>query len=116
MSFCRPIVFVLGMLLAAAPLLTCLPSTAMTDAEMACCKKMAGNCDMSTGKHSCCKTVRTLQQAAIALNPPVNQLDGLVGVPTIFADAETNLTGEVVRMVPSPIPISPPGSQSVLRI
>jgi hypothetical protein len=89
----------------------------MTDAEMACCKKMAGNCDMGTGNHSCCKTsVSTPQLAAIAHNPEVHQPDSLVVVPTTFTDAETSLTGEAVRVVPSPIPISPPGSQSILRI
>jgi hypothetical protein len=89
----------------------------MTDAEMACCKKMAGNCDMGPGNHSCCKTtVSTPQLMAIAQNPELHQPDGLVAVPTIFADAETCLTSEAVRVVPSPIPISPPGSQTILRI
>ena len=35
---------------------TCrLKPAAMTDAEMACCKKMAGECDMGSGNHSCCQ-------------------------------------------------------------
>jgi hypothetical protein len=89
----------------------------MTDAEMACCKKMAGNCDMGTGKHSCCKTtISTPQLVAIAHNPDGHQPHGLVAVPTIFTDADVALTSEVVLVVPSPIPISPPGSQSILRI
>jgi hypothetical protein len=116
-SFRRPILCLLAMFLATAPLLACLPTPSMTDAEMACCKKMAGNCDMGTGNHSCCKTtVSTPQLAAIAHNPQVHQPDSLVAVPPIFADAEASLTSEVVRAVPSPVPISPPGSQSILRI
>jgi hypothetical protein len=107
----------LAMLIATAPLLACLPTPSMTDAEMACCKKMAGNCDMGTGSHSCCKTtVSTPQLTAISQNSQVHQPDGLVAVPTIFADADTGLTSEVVRVVPSPIPISPPALQSILRI
>jgi hypothetical protein len=39
----------------AAPVLACLPTAAMSDAEMACCKKMAGECDMGSGNHSCCQ-------------------------------------------------------------
>jgi mercuric ion transport protein len=35
----------------------CLPNSQMTAAEMACCKKMAGDCNMRTGPHPCCKTV-----------------------------------------------------------
>jgi hypothetical protein len=116
-SLRRPILFALAILLATVPLLSCLPTPAMTDAEMACCKKMAGNCDMGPGNHSCCKTtVSTPQLMAIAHNPELHQPDGLVAVPTIFADAETCLTSEAVRVVPSPIPISPPGSQTILRI
>jgi hypothetical protein len=89
----------------------------MTDAEMACCKKMAGNCDMGTGNHSCCKTtVRTPQLAAIAHNPQIHQPDGLIALPIILTNADIGLTSEVVRTIPSPIPISPPGSQSILRI
>ena len=89
----------------------------MTDAEMACCKKMAGNCDMGAGNHSCCKTtVSTPQLAAIVQSPQAHQSDGLVAVPTVFVDAHASLTSEVVLVVPSPIPISPPGSQSILRI
>jgi hypothetical protein len=110
-------IIALAMLLASAPLLACLPSPSMTDAEMPCCKRMAGNCDMGTGNHSCCKTtVSTPQLTAIAHNPQVHQPDGLMTLPTIFADADTGLTSEVVRAVPSPIPISPPDSQSALRI
>jgi hypothetical protein len=37
-----------------APLLACLPNSSMTPAEMDCCKKMAGNCDMGGGNHRCC--------------------------------------------------------------
>ena len=117
MSFRRPILFVLMMLLATAPLLNCLPSPSMTDAEMACCKKMAGNCDMGTGNHSCCKTtVSTPQLAAIAHNPQAHQLDTLVALQFLLKNADASITSETVRVVPSPIPISPPGSQSILRI
>jgi hypothetical protein len=116
-SFRRPILFVLAVLLAAAPLLACLPSPGMTDSEMACCKKMAGNCDMGMGNHSCCKTtVSTPQLVAISHNPQVHQPDGVVVVQTVFTNANAGLTSEVVGVVPSPIPISPPGSQSILRI
>ena len=117
MTFRRLILFALALLLATVPLLSCLPTPAMTDAEMACCKKMAGNCEMGTGNHSCCKTtLSTPQIAAIAQSPQAHQPDGLVAVPIIFVDAQSRLTGEVVLVVPSPIPISPPGSQSILRI
>jgi hypothetical protein len=112
----RLTILALATLVASAPLLACLPNPSMTDAEMACCKKMAGDCDMGTGNHSCCKTtVSAPQLAAIAHVPQVHQLDGLVAVQTIFVDADTSLASEVIRVVPSPIPISPPGSLSILR-
>src|SRR5215469_5183372 len=42
--------------------LACLPNSSMTPAEMECCKKMAGNCDMGGGNHKCCDT--TINHAA----------------------------------------------------
>jgi hypothetical protein len=110
-------ILALAMLIATAPLLACLPTPSMTDAEMACCKKMAGNCDMGTGNHSCCKTtVSTPQLAAIAHNPQAHQPDGLIAVPTDFAEAHSCFASEAVRVVSSTIPISPPGTQAILRI
>jgi hypothetical protein len=110
-------ILALALLIATAPLLACLPTPSMTDAEMACCKKMAGNCDMGTGNHSCCKTtINTPQLTAISQNPQIHQPDGLVAVATIFTDTINGLTSEVVRVVPSTTPISPPGLQSILRI
>jgi len=48
----------------------------MTQAEMACCKKMAGDCRMGMGQHPCCKTkveratpVATLDRSAIRIHP-----------------------------------------------
>jgi hypothetical protein len=52
----RRTIFVLLLFLwVAAPVLACLPTAAMPDAEMACCKKMADECDMGSGNHSCCQ-------------------------------------------------------------
>jgi hypothetical protein len=57
MAKCRSMfVFVLVFTWTAVPALACLPNAAMTQAEMACCKKMAGDCHMGAGEHSCCKT------------------------------------------------------------
>lgn len=117
--FRRFILFVLTVLIATAPLLTCLPTPAMTDAEMACCKKMAGNCDMGAGNHSCCKTTMNGPQlvAATAGKPQINLSAYLVAVPFLLADVKVNFAGEDVRrIVSSAISNSPPGSQSILRI
>jgi hypothetical protein len=118
MNYRRPIVLVLAMLLATAPLLTCLPSPTMTNAEMACCKKMVGNCDMGAGNHSCCKTTVSVSQlvAAISENPQVRLPDSLVAIPILHTDVKVDFASEDVWVTPSPIPISPPGSQSILRI
>jgi len=40
----------------AIPALACLPNASMTQAEMACCKKMTGDCHMGPSQHPCCKT------------------------------------------------------------
>jgi hypothetical protein len=106
------------MLIVTAPLLACLPTPSMTDAEMACCKKMAGNCEMGSGNHSCCKTPVSVSQSVTAIAqshqthvPPV-----LVAISTLLANSSTNISSDVILTTPSPIPISPPGLQSILRI
>ena len=108
----------LGMLLAAAPLLTCLPTPAMTDAEMACCKKMAGNCDMGTGNHSCCKTTKSVAQsvAMIAQHQQVHAPLVLVAVSTLFTDSTANIGAGRIPFKLSTVPISPPGFETILRI
>ena len=106
------------MLLATAPLLTCLPSPAMTDSEMACCKKMAGDCDMGVGNHSCCKTTVSVSQSMVVLaqRHQAHVPHVLVAVPILLTDVKVDFASEDVRAKPFPIPISPPGSQSILRI
>jgi hypothetical protein len=117
-SLRRPILFLLGMLLAAAPLLSCLPTSAMTDAEMACCRKMAGNCDMGPGNHSCCKTTASVAQSVvmIAQHPQAHVPPVLVTVSTLFADSNANIAIDRAPFQLSLIPISPPGLQTILRI
>jgi hypothetical protein len=90
----------------------------MTDAEMACCKKMAGNCEMGAGNHSCCKTPVSIAQSVTAIAqshqhhiPPV-----LVAIRIRFTDSSTSTAGDDIQETPPPIPISPPGLQSILRI
>ena len=90
----------------------------MTDAEMACCKKMAGNCDMGSGNHSCCKTTASVAQlvAMIAQHQPVHVPPVLVTVSTLFTDSNPAVAINRIPFKLSLIPISPPGLQSILRI
>jgi len=55
---------VVTLLCLAATLLACLPQSAMSEDEMACCKRMAGNCEMGGGHHKCCET--TVNRAGVA--------------------------------------------------
>jgi hypothetical protein len=114
----RAIFMLLSLVWASAPLLACLPTAAMTDAEMACCKKMAGNCEMGAGDHSCCKNaINSHQGVALAsLSSPIHSAAVLAAVSTVFADARPGAPSHGCRITRSPIPISPPGSQSILRI
>jgi integrase len=45
----------------------------MTEAEMACCKKMAGDCNMGTGQHPCCKTVSNAPLSVASIQPIVQR-------------------------------------------
>jgi hypothetical protein len=109
----------LAVLWASAPVLACLPSAAMTDAEMACCKKMAGNCDMASGSHSCCKTMLNTSNSvtAIAQNPQAHSSPAVsFAVASAFSSVSPGGANSTFRFMCSPLLISPPGSQQILRI
>jgi hypothetical protein len=90
----------------------------MTPAEMECCKKMAGNCDMGGGEHKCCDTTvnQAAPTAAIVHNPASHV------PPPIQAVVEDGFTVSQIHFVGEPIAsltagsLSPPGLSSVLRI
>ena len=118
----------LARLLAALVLLawTLLPALAcaadfrqMTEPEMACCKKMAGKCDMGTGQHSCCEQTAHSQEATRATLTEVFQLQHsfggalVVSAEALLVPSESHLP--VIRINGSP-PESPPGSITILRI
>jgi hypothetical protein len=111
------VVFGLLTLWLTMPALACLPDSKMTVAEMACCKKMAGNCNMATGQHPCCKTVSNAP-APVASIPPISQIhpgfavvteNAIVECPSVY-DGESRQIG---LGLPPP---APPGLNSILRI
>lgn len=115
---CRSIVVLsLLALWLATPALACLPSSHMTDAEMACCKKMAGNCHMGTGEHPCCKTVSNAR-VSIASIQPISQLhlDLAVVAVALVVDVPCPSHAESVLVGLGLPPPAPPGQNSVLRI
>jgi hypothetical protein len=112
------LVFVLVLAWTAIPALACLPNATMTQAEMSCCQKMAGDCHMGAGHHPCCKTkvdratpVATLDRTASQIHPSIaaRLLDVTLPPQQAFARAGT---GELHGLPPP----APPGLNSVLRI
>jgi hypothetical protein len=97
--------------------LACLPNAQMSAAEMACCKKMAGDCHMGTGQHPCCKTVSNAPQsvasvpAAVHVTPDFT-LVALIGAPESTLSSE----GERAQASLGLPPPAPPGPSSILRI
>jgi hypothetical protein len=89
----------------------------MAQAEMDCCKKMAGNCNMGAGKHPCCKTVATAPSHSASMQAKVQfqpVLALLALVPDIESVARTDAEASITQMgLPPP---SPPGTDSILRI
>jgi hypothetical protein len=99
------------------PALACLPNPQMTKAEMDCCKKMAGECNMGAGKHPCCKTLTTAPspissvQAKVQVQPAFAVISLL---PTIAFDPRTESESSHIQIgLPPP---APPSTDSVLRI
>lgn len=119
MAKCRSIfAFSLVLLWTAMPALACLPSQEMTQAEMACCKKMAGDCHMGVGQHPCCKTsvspnapVATIQRTSPHIQPYVVAilLHTILFLTTVL---QATPSRENLGLPPP----APPALNSVLRI
>lgn len=91
----------------------------MTEPEMACCKKMAGKCDMGTGQHSCCDQTVHSQDTAKAALTQTFRLQNSLQVSDRLIDVAMDLPASGHSLVffndVSP-PESPPGSINILRI
>jgi len=121
MAKVRPIVVLaLLALWTAVPLLACLPTHQMSQAEMACCKKMAGDCQMGSAQHPCCKTAPTVN-APVATAATIKSISkfhpsvavaGFTPTPQFALMAE----GEVAQVHLGLPPPAPPGPNSILRI
>jgi hypothetical protein len=101
----------------AIPALACLPNRQMTNAEMTCCKKMAGNCHMGAGQHPCCKTVASAPQPVASIQS-ISQIQPSVAVVARIAILSAPSIAEAEAMqidfgLPPPVP---PGLHSILRI
>ena len=118
MARCRSVVvLVLLALWLATPALTCLPNPQMTAAEMACCKKMAGDCHMGVGQHPCCKTVANAPQPVASLqsisqiHPPAAVV---VEIAVVFVPS--TIEAEAMQVGLGLPPPAPPGLHTILRI
>jgi len=101
------------------PLLACTFSARqMTMEEMACCKKMAGDCGMAAGHHPCCKTTIESNRVPIGaagkvvrVQPPIEMsFDVPVIRPILLLIADLVVPSEGLS------PPAPPGRTSILRI
>ena len=119
MAKCRSMfVFVIVFTWTAAPALACLPNASMTQAEMACCKKMAGDCHMGLGQHPCCKTkveqatpVATLDRTSTQIQPYFSAT--VLGVSILPEPVLDRADRSELRGLPPP---APPGLNPVLRL
>ena len=116
---CRSVVvFTLLVVWTAIPALACLPTHGMTQAEMDCCKKMAGDCQKGAGQHPCCKTsvnraptVAKVEPNVSAIQPevPAALLETAFSFEPIFSRAPNS---ENLGLPPP----APPALNSILRI
>ena len=114
----RIILVVAAVIWVAAPVLACVPNAAMTDAEMACCQKMGGDCDMGVGNHACCKDSmhRAPGVAVVAQSLQMDvQLVATAAVGDISAEIFTEYDGGefLVHVGPLGLPLE---LNSILRI
>jgi hypothetical protein len=121
MAKARPIVVLaLLALWTAVPVLACLPTHQMTQSEMACCKKMAGDCQMGSAQHPCCKTAPTVNApvATISAIEPISQPHPGIAVVSFIPSTqfEPQAEGEINQAHLGLPPPAPPGPNSILRI
>lgn len=100
-----------------SPALACLPNSQMTAAEMACCKKMAGECHMGVGAHPCCKTISTAPQPVASLQS-ISQLEPPVAIVVEIAvvSVPSILEAEATQADLGLPPPAPPALHTILRI
>jgi hypothetical protein len=91
----------------------------MSEREMACCKHMAGKCDMGTGEHSCCDQTAHSQDTTRATLTQLFQLQHSLNAGAVDAPETLEVASEwrfaIIRIDGSP-PESPPASITILRI
>src|SRR2546427_12615875 len=98
MAKVRPILVVsLLVLWTVAPALACLPTGQMTQAEMDCCKKMAGDCHRGPSQHPCCKTTPNIDTPVVTVQqiPQVHPNVAVLYLSQSF-QPEPTAEGEVV--------------------
>lgn len=114
----RPVLaFMLVLAWTAPTAFACLPNPQMTQSEMACCKKMAGDCHMGTAQHPCCDTVTNAPQP-VASPQPMWQIPPPVAVVAENAVvSEPSATQvEALQVGLGLPPPAPPVLHSILRI
>jgi len=100
------------------PAYACISSShSMSMEEMACCKRMAGVCDMGSAQHPCCqKIARAPQPVAVSARAvdlrPATTL-AILTVPHYLLPQDDFAFDQARRPNLSP---SPPGHISVLRV
>ena len=112
------VVFALLVVWTAIPALACLPSQGMTQAEMACCKKMAGDCQKGAGQHPCCKTSVNVTPTVAKVELNVSQIQpevpaALLETAFSFEPVFSQKPDSEKLGLPPP---APPGLTSILRI
>jgi hypothetical protein len=102
---------------AAPTAFACLPNPQMTQSEMACCKKMAGDCRMGAEQHPCCKTVSSSPSPVASLQSKIHfqPLAGLVGLVAPLGVTSISQVDQTLGHLGLPPP-APPGPSSILRI
>ena len=114
----RFILVVAAVIWVAAPVLACLPNAAMTDAEMACCQKMGGDCDMGVGNHACCKDSMQRAPGAAVVAQPLQvdvPLVAIAAVADVYDETFTEYDGGDF-LVHVGLPGLPLELNSILRI
>jgi hypothetical protein len=116
-KFRTMVVFGLLAVWSTVPALACLPTQSMTQAEMACCKKMTGECQMGVAQHPCCNTSVNRADPVAKVEHDTSQSVPHIAVAAIVIESllPMSIAHRFIKEAGLPPP-SPPAANSILRI
>jgi hypothetical protein len=114
----RSVFLGMALLVLSVPILACaLPGQQMSEEEQSCCIHMADECgNPQMESHSCCNRAQQVDANQLQLTNRFAPVSFEYAVTVITDTQKVAITAEAAAQYVAPLPESPPGQITVLRI